>query len=298
MEAQLVHVRYEVKEESIAIISLARADKANAQNVQLLYDLDNALHRASCDSTIKVIILRADGKHFSSGHDLADKSGSLGVTWPVVGNHANFDPAHTVVPPNSKLRGSVFIEGYFNREKEIYKDMCERWRNIPKPTIVAVQGKCVAGGLMLVWPMDLVVAADNATFQDLTVSMGVCGVEYFAHTFEVGARKAKEMLYMGDAFTAEEAKQLGMVNHVVALDQLDEFCLKMATKIAAKPMFALQMTKEAVNQQQDAMGRKQGMDAAFSLHHLCHAYNVQQFGVVVDPRSLSSRSPKQTKSRL
>lgn len=281
--------------DATAIVSLARGDKANAQNMQMLYDINNALNRAAKDPDVKCIILRADGKHFSSGHDLADQSGTLGETWPLIGTHANFDPAHTVVPKWSKARGSTFVEGWFNREKEIFKDMCERWRNIPKPTIAAVQGKCIAGGLMLIWPMDVIVAADSATFQDLTVAMGVCGVEYFAHTFELGPRKAKELLFTADSINADEARDLGMVNTVVPADQLDVYCSEMAAKITAKPMFALQMAKEAVNQQQDAMGRKQGMDAVFSLHHLCHAYAVQQFGIPIDPRG--SFTPTK-KSRL
>jgi enoyl-CoA hydratase len=111
--------------------------------------------------------------------------------------------------------------------------------------------------------MDLIVAADNASFQDLTVGMGVCGVELFNHPWEVGARKAKEMLFTGDSFDALEAKQLGMVNRVVPLAELDEHCLALAQKIGQKPMFALQATKEAVNQQQDHMGRKSSLDAAF-----------------------------------
>jgi enoyl-CoA hydratase len=209
----MARVLYEVKD-NIAVVSLNRPNKANAQDLALLYELNDAFDSAARDPSVKVIVLRANGKHFSSGHDLADKSGKLGEAWPIIGTWANFEPADAVVPekrPKHAPRRNTMVEGFFNREKEIFKDMCERWRNIPKPTIVAVQGKCIAGGLMLVWPMDIVVAADNALFQDLTVGMGVCGVEYFAHPFEVGTRKAKEMLYTGDAFKAQEAKELGMV---------------------------------------------------------------------------------------
>ena len=110
----------------------------------------------------------------------------------------------------------------------------------------------------------------------------------------VGAGKAKELLFTADSINADEARDLGMVNTVVPADQLDVYCSEMAAKITAKPMFALQMAKEAVNQQQDAMGRKQGRDAVFSLHHLCHAYAVQQFGIPIDPRG--SFTP--TKKRL
>ncbi|NIB30766.1 hypothetical protein HBB16_01890 [Pseudonocardia sp. MCCB 268] len=72
----------------------------------------------------------------------------------------------------------------------------ERWRNLPKPTIAAVQGKVVAGGLMLlVWPCDLIVAAEDASFADNTASMGVPEREFFNHPFEVGAGRPREMLF-------------------------------------------------------------------------------------------------------
>jgi enoyl-CoA hydratase len=80
-------------------------------------------------------------------------------------------------------------------EKELYLGLSERWRNIPKPTIAEVQGKVIAGGLMLVWPCDLIVASEDAQFADNTVAMGIAGAEFFNHPWELGARKAKEMLF-------------------------------------------------------------------------------------------------------
>ena len=117
------------------------------------------------------------------GHDLMDKSGTIGKDWPIVGLHSNFNGHESKLQSGLKSKtsfgapASLFVEGMFNREKEIYRDMCERWRNIPKPTIACVQGKVIAGGLMLIWPMDIIIAAENATFQDMTLAMGVCGVE-------------------------------------------------------------------------------------------------------------------------
>ena len=127
-----------------------------------------------------------------------------------------------------------------------------RWRNIPKPTIAQVQGKVIAGGLMLVWPCDIIIAADDAEFIDNTVAMGVCGAEFFQHPWEVGMRKAKQMLFTSDALSAHEARSLGMVNEVVPRDDLERVTLEMAALIARKPLFALRLTKEAVNAAQDA----------------------------------------------
>jgi enoyl-CoA hydratase len=168
------------------------------------------------------------------------------------------------------------------REKELYQGLCERWRNLPKPTIAAVQGKCIAGGLMLIWPCDIIIAAEDATFQDNTLAMGVGGVEYFCHPWEVGFRKAKEMLFTSDWLSAQDAWRLGMVNHVVAKDRLGDVALEMAKTIARKPMFALKLAKEAVNKAQDAQGRTTAQETAFAYHQLAHAHNYRLFGQPID----------------
>lgn len=173
------------------------------------------------------------------------------------------------------------------REKEIYLGLSERWRNIPKPTIAAVQGKCIAGGLMLAWPCDIIVASDDAQFLDNTVEMGVGGVEFFHHPYEVGARKAKEMLFTADWLSAQEAKALGMVNQVAPRAELERYTLALAERIAKKPAFALKLAKEAVNAAEDAAGRKSAMDVAFALHQLAHSHNMQVHGMMIDPTGVS-----------
>ena len=94
--------------------------------------------------------------------------------------------------------------------------MCRRWREIPKPMIAMIQGACIAGGLMLAFVCDLIVATDDAFFADPVVRMGIPGVEYFAHPWVLGSRAAKEILFTGDRFTAQRAYEWGMVNRVVA----------------------------------------------------------------------------------
>jgi len=168
-------------------------------------------------------------------------------------------------------------------EEEVYFQMCWRWRNIPKPLLAAAQGKTIAGGLMLLWVADVIVAADDALFSDPVVGMGVNGVEYFAHPWELGARKAKELLFTGDWVTAADAHRLGMVNHVVPAAELRTFTMSMAARIATKPSFALKLAKESVNQTLDAQGQFTALRAAFSLQHLGHAHNRVRFGIPVDP---------------
>jgi enoyl-CoA hydratase len=122
--------------------------------------------------------------------------------------------------------------------------------------------------------------------------MGVAGVEFFHHPWEVGVRKAKEMLFTSDELTAAEAQQLGMVNHVVPRDELATFSLELATKIAAKPLFALKLAKEAVNAAQDVQGRRSAIQTAFALHLLCHSHNQQLHGMVIDPVFFETASGK------
>jgi enoyl-CoA hydratase len=153
--------------------------------------------------------------------------------------------------------------------------MCRRWREIPKPTIAMVQGACIAGGLMLAWICDVIIASEDAYFSDPVVRMGIPGVEYFAHPWVVGPRFAKEMLYTGQRFSAQRAYEVGMVNRVVRRDELQRAVFDMAARIAAMPRFGLALTKRAVNQCEDQMGLRSGMDAVFGLHHFAHAHNAE-----------------------
>jgi enoyl-CoA hydratase len=197
-----MNIRYEQPAPRVARIVLNRPETRNAQNAQLLYDLNAAFDRAAADDAISVIILAAAGPHFSSGHDLTEIDPSAVMAeHDTVGTWCGFS-----------CEGA---EGRMGIEKEIYLGLSERWRNLPKPTIAEVHGKVISGGLMLVWPCDLIVASEDALFADNTVGMGVSGAEFFNHPYELGPRQAKEMLFTSDFVTAAQAHRLGMVNHVV-----------------------------------------------------------------------------------
>jgi enoyl-CoA hydratase len=158
---------------------------------------------------------------------------------------------------------------------EVYLGMCRRWREIPKPSIAMVQGACIAGGLMLAWVCDLIVASDDAFFADPVVRMGIPGVEYFAHPWVLGPRFAKEALFTGDRFTAQRAYEVGMINRVVPRGELEDTAFALAEKIALMPPFGLSLVKRAVNQCEDQMGMRAGMDSVFGLHHVAHAHNAE-----------------------
>jgi enoyl-CoA hydratase len=255
-------VRYE-RDGAIARVTMNRPEYRNAQNSAMTYALDDAFYRAAEDDEVKVIVLAGEGRHFSAGHDIGtpgrdvDRSFArrVGLWWDHVGK------------PGGESR--------FAREEEVYLGMCRRWRELPKPTIAQVQGACIAGGLMLAWVCDLIVAADDAFFADPVVRMGIPGVEYFAHPWVLGPRQAKEFLFLGERIDAARALQIGMINRVVPLNQLEAEVTTIAGKIAAMPRLGLALAKKAVNQAEDAMGLQIGMDSVFGLHHFAHAHNAE-----------------------
>ncbi|MEO3787356.1 enoyl-CoA hydratase [Actinocorallia sp. B10E7] len=237
-----MYICYEVADR-IATITLNRPEAANAQNMQLLDELDAAWTRAAQDEDVAVIVLRAEGRHFSAGHDLKGSG-----------------------PAPEKIT----LEWIYNAETRRYLDYSLRWRNVPKPSIAAVQGRCIAGGLLLCWPCDLIVASEDALFSDPVVTMGIGGVEYHGHTWELGPRKAKEILFTGRPLTAEEAERVGMVNRVVAREELDAATRELAAQIAEMPAFGLRQAKRAVNQTQDVQGFYAAIQSVFDIHQTGH----------------------------
>jgi enoyl-CoA hydratase/carnithine racemase len=253
---ETMFIDYEV-EGRIATITLNRAEAANAQTLPMLDDLDEAWRRAAEDDEVRVIILQANGKHFSAGHDIKG-----------VGSEGDEPPTWT-------------LAGIYAIEARRFLEYSLRWRNIPKPSIAAVQGVCISGGLLLAWPCDLIIAADNAKFSDPVVNMGIGGVEYHGHTWEWGARKAKEMLFTGRSMTAEEAERLGMVNKVVPLDDLRAETRALAEEIAKKHPFALRQAKRAVNQTLDVMGFYAAVQSVFDVHQTGHGNALSESGLPI-----------------
>ena len=131
--SEFSRITYEVSE-GVARIALNRVEVRNAQDKAMLYELNDAFDLASRDDKVKVIVLAANGPHFSSGHDLADRTDV--TEFSQVSNWGGYDK------PGAEGRQAL--------EEEIYLGLCWRWRNLPKPTIAEAQGKVIAGGLSLV----------------------------------------------------------------------------------------------------------------------------------------------------
>jgi enoyl-CoA hydratase len=226
----------------------------------MTYQLDAAFKRAVDDDSIGCIVLAGEGKHFSAGHDIGTPGRDVAKSQ---------DRTHLLYDHFNKPAA----EFLYTREQEAYLGMCRRWRDAPKPTVAMVQGACIAGGLMLAWVCDLIIASEDAFFQDPVVRMGIPGVEYFAHAYELPPRIAKEFLLLGERMSAQRAEQFGMVNRIVPREQLREETASVAAKLAAQPRLGAWLTKQAINHVEELQGKRSAMDAVFHMHHFAHAQN-------------------------
>jgi len=290
VEPQQVDITYETDEpvlyevrNDVAWITMNRPRYHNAQNGQMTYALDDAFQRAVNDDEIGCIVLTGSGKHFSAGHDIGTPGRDLHRQFDnrlLVGRHIN--------KPGAEL--------LYTREQEQYLGMCRRWRDAPKATVAMVQGACIAGGLMLAWVCDLIVASDDAYFQDPVVRMGIPGVEYFAHAYELPPRIAKEFLLLGERMSAQRAERFGMVNRVVPRADLEAETAAVAAKLAAQPRLGTWLTKQAVNHVEELRGKRAAMDAVFHMHHFAHAQNDLAKGgalAQLDGKSMAAANKKQ-----
>jgi enoyl-CoA hydratase len=253
----------EIDDASIARIYLNRPDTRNAQNRGLLVELASAFEQAERDDRVRVVILGGVGPMFSSGHDLGSKVH--------IAESYGGDNEHPTRGFNGGTRSRT--EQRMLQEWHYFFDNTRRWRNLRKLTIAQVHGRVFAAGLMLAWACDLIVAAEDCEFADVVgTRLGMCGVEYFAHPWELGPRRAKELLLTGDTISAEEAHRIGMVSKTFAPDTLETQTLEFARRLARVPTMTALLIKESVNQSVDNMGFHNALNACFTLHELNHAH--------------------------
>jgi enoyl-CoA hydratase len=267
---------------AILRITLNRPEQRNAQNRGMLVELDQAFLAAEKDDRVRVVILAGAGADFSSGHDLGSKVFK-----------AETEPGpdqHPSLRENGGQRESAEKRGL--QEWHYFFQNTLRWRNLRKITIAQVQGRVISAGLMLMWCCDLIVAGEDAIFCDVVgTRLGMCGMEYFAHPWEFGPRKTKELMLTSDAIDAEEGYRLGMVSKVYPNGELAEKTLAFARRIASVPTMAALMIKESVNQSQDNMGFFNALQSSFTLHQLNHAHWAE-LHIRTDAERLSSATVK------
>jgi enoyl-CoA hydratase len=249
---------------AIRRVMLDRPEFRNAQSRGLLVELDHALLEAEMDDRVRVVILGGNGPTFSAGHDMGTPESIAERTRGGPDEH-----------PTTATYGGTYsgVEARMRQEWHFFFQNTLRWRNLRKITIAQVQGKCYAAALMLAWSCDLIVASEDAEFADVVgTRLGMCGVEYFAHPWEFGARKTKELMLTGDSLGAEDAHKLGMVSKVFPRDRLADDTLEFARRIAKLPTVTALLIKESVNQTQDNQGFYNSLQACFTLHQANHSH--------------------------
>ena len=247
----------------IARIMLNRVRTRNAQSRGLLVELGDAFAQAEADDEVRVVILGGHGPLFSSGHDLGTKE--------AIAERTPGPDFHDTYAGNGGTRKGA--ERLMLQEWHYFFQNTLRWRNLRKITIAQVHGPVYAAGLMLAWCCDLICAAEGTTFADVVgTRLGMCGLEYFAHPWEFGPRKTKELLLTGDSLGVEEAHSLGMVSKIFPAEDLTEKTLEFARRIAALPTMTALMIKESVNQSVDAMGFYNALQSCFTIHQLNHSH--------------------------
>lgn len=225
--SQFSEITYETQG-SVAVISLSRPSLRNAISIKMTHELDQAFTLACQDHEIRCMILRANGPHFSSGHDLGSEQQLADLV------SRNFYPGPL---------------GDVEKWSELDTEMCLRWRQLPKPLICGVKGYTVYHATALLAVADVALAADDLRYMPSLI-------EYNNLPFEAGlnVKRSKEILFTQRFVFAHEAAQLGIVNRVVPAASLDAELMQLAQQIALSDPMHLRMMKSMVNGAQDAAG--------------------------------------------
>jgi enoyl-CoA hydratase len=236
------HVLYE-KIDGIAKITVNRPKVLNAISRRVYQELDNAFTQAETDGEVRVIVVAGAGEHFGAGHDMSSKE---------------MIEEEKIAPRDRTPLGTMK-----EMETGVYSYPRDHWRNIPKPTIAMVQGYCIMASWMLAAACDLIIASEDAKFQEKTTrTWGGAHIEYPAMFIELGPRKAKEYMWLGEFIDAREALRLGIVNRVVPRNRLEEETMSIARKLAVMDPWGLMASKMSINQAVDIMGQAAAIKAS------------------------------------
>jgi enoyl-CoA hydratase len=215
----------------LGVITLNRPDYRNAQGYRMLDEIDAAFGLARADEAVRVVVVRGAGGHFSTGHDLG------------TAEDAEYRRA---------LGAKPGIQTY-DQFKKYNLDLLLAWRNFPKPTIAMVEGYCIYAGWMLAAAMDVVFAAEDAQFLPGFV-------EYMSIPWDIGVRRAKELIFESRFISAAEAAEFGFVNRVLPAEALERETLAWARRVAENSPEALRFAKIEINKAQDAQGFTQAVE--------------------------------------
>lgn len=207
-------------EGQLGIVTLHRPERRNALSLELMLELIRCLDEFASESQVRAIILAAEGKVFSSGHDLSEMVG------------------RTV--------------GEYRRVFDVCTQLMVKIQSIPQPVIAQVQGVATAAGCQLVATCDLAIASDLAAFATPGVKIGLfCTTPMVALSRAVGRKRAMEMLLTGKLVDAATAAEWGLINRVVPAAELESATRDLALKIAEASSFTVALGKQAYYAQID-----------------------------------------------
>lgn len=232
------HIIYEPGQ--VARVILDRPRYLNAQSWLMREEMDDAFNRAVADDQVGAIVLAGAGDHFCSGHDIGTKEE---IEYRLAHGYTGLDRF-----------------GEFTAMRAICLENTVRWRNLPKPTVAMVKGYCIFAGCMFASAMDVIFAAEDALFLPGPI-------QYFHAPWDLGPRKAKEILFEHRFMTAWEACKHGFVNRVFPKEELEQETLAYAERVAdnyLRDPFWMRMTKFSINHMQDAMGFTTEIETAYN----------------------------------
>jgi enoyl-CoA hydratase len=246
----------------VAWLRLNRPDKLNALNHAIVDRLVEHLDAVAADDEVRVVVLAGAGERaFSSGFDLSEEADAA-------------------------------IEGADHWRELLAKDVgvtMKLWE-LPKPTIAAVRGWCLAGGCELAMACDMIVASEDARFGEPEIRYG-SGPVTLLMPFLLGQKKTNELLFTGDAIPAADAERFGLVNRVVAADELEAAVEDLALRIAPTPLPVLRLTKLALLRAYEAMGLRQAVGANLDISSMLNAAETpeqQEFDQIVRDQGLKA----------
>ena len=223
-------IAYAAKD-GVGVITLDRPAYRNAQSYRMLDEIDAAFDLARADEAVRVVVVRGAGGVFSTGHDLGTAEG---------------------MEYRAALGAKPGVQTY-DQFKRYNLDLLLKWRNFPKPTIAMVEGYCIYAGWMLAAAMDVVFAAEDAEF--------LAGmVEYMSIPWDIGVRRAKELVFESRFIGAAEAARYGLVNRVLPKAELEAETFAWARRVAQNSPEVLRMAKLQMNKAQDAQGFSQAVE--------------------------------------
>jgi len=215
----------------VGLITLNRGPYRNAQSYRMLDEIDAAFEIARADEAVRVVVLRGSAGVFSTGHDLGTPEG---------------------VEYRRALGAKPGVQTY-DQFKKYNLDLLLKWRNFPKPTVAMVEGYCIYAGWMLAAAMDVVFAAEDAQFLPGFV-------EYMSVPWDIGVRRAKEVVFESRFLSAQEAAAWGLVNRVLPVGSLGRETMAWARRVAENSPEVLRMAKVQMNKAQDAQGFTQAVE--------------------------------------